>query len=353
MRRASVLTALALCSLPAPAGADVRIAVFGLFHSRELVARSGDGSGLTLRTDRETCALGGRDEARVSDVGGSMQVVCAGRPFRVPTVRITSPIGGAADIELSIPGRISRKFHGHVDVTLAGTELVPVVSMDLETAVASVVAAEALPGTPIEALKAQAVAARSYFVAARGRHPGAGFCDTTHCQFLRESPAPDHPATRATTATAGLVLAFRGAPIVALYSASCGGRTRSLADAGLRADGYPYFSVDCSYCMRHAKEWDRRLAWDADAQQLDASRSEAARLVVGRRNGWSAVPGNNFEARRGRDALVLHGRGAGHGVGLCQAGAAGIAAETGASFSEILNHYYPGTTLTGMHSNER
>jgi stage II sporulation protein D len=354
MRRAGVLTLLTLCSLPAPAVADVRIAVFGLFHSRELVARSADGSGLTVRTDRDTCALHGRDAARVRDIGGSMQVDCAGRAFQGRSVRITSPIGGVAAIELSIPGKIARKFHGHVEVTLGGTELVPVVSMDLETAVASVVAAEQLERMPLEALKAQAVASRSYFVAARGRHRGFDFCDTTHCQFLREPPEPDHPASRAAKETAGLVLAFRGAPIVALYSASCGGRTRSLVDAGLRAtDGYPFFSVECAYCVRHAKEWDRRLPWDAAARQLDASRSEAARLAVDRRNGWSAVPGNNFEASAERDALVLHGRGAGHGVGLCQAGAAGIAAEIRATFAEILNHYYPGTTLTGMHPNER
>jgi stage II sporulation protein D len=241
-----------------------------------------------------------------------------------------------------------------VDVTFAGEELVPVVSMDLETAVASVVAAEQVEHTPIEALKAQAVAARSYFMAARGRHRGFDFCDTTHCQFLRGSPVADHPAMRAVHETTGLVLAFRGAPIVALYSASCGGRTRSLADAGLPAtDGYPYFSVDCSYCARHANAWERRLALDADARQLDAARSEAARLAVDRRVGWSAVPGNNFEATRDLDALVLHGRGAGHGVGLCQTGAAGLATESAATFAHILDHYYPGTALTVVPAHAR
>jgi SpoIID/LytB domain protein len=119
--------------------------------------------------------------------------------------------------------------------------------MDLETAVASVVAAEQAGSTPPEALKAQAVAARSYYTGARHRHRAFDFCDTTHCQFLREPPTSDHPAARAARETAGLVLAFRGAPIEALYSASCGGRTRTLADAGLRAaDGYPYFSVECA-----------------------------------------------------------------------------------------------------------
>src|SRR5208283_1270192 len=64
--------------------------------------------------------------------------------------------------------------------------LTAVVTMDLEPAVASVVAAEGTVDAPSEALKALAVAARSYFVAGKGRHRDFDFCDTTHCQFLRE-----------------------------------------------------------------------------------------------------------------------------------------------------------------------
>ena len=96
--------------------------------------------------------------------------------------------------------------------------------------------------------------------------------------------------------------------------------------------------------MRHPKEWDSRLQLDAETQRLEADRSEDARLAVGRRNGWSVVPGNSFETTREADALVLHGRGQGHGIGLCQAGAAALARD-GAPFAEILAHYYPGTTL--------
>jgi peptidoglycan hydrolase-like amidase len=207
---------------------------------------------------------------------------------------VTGPTGKSADLELRVPGRIVRWFHGRLDVTAVDDELVPVVSMDLETAVASVVAAEQIRSAPPEALKAQAVAARSFFAAAGRRHRGFDFCDTTHCQFIREPPAADHPAAHAARATAGLVLTFRGAPIEAFYSASCGGRTRTLADAGLQAaDGYPYFSVDCAYCVRRHTDGDRN----------------------------------------------------GHGVGLCQEGAAGMATERGASFVDILQHYYPGTTL--------
>ena len=190
------------------------------------------------------------------------------------------------------------------------------------------------------------MAARSYFVATHARHRGFDFCDTTHCQFLREPPAASHPASRAARETAGLVLAFRGAPLAALYSASCGGHTRSLADAGFpAAGGYPYFAVECAYCVRHANQWERRLPLDADAERLDSARSEAARLAVGRSRGWSAVPGNNFDVAREAGSIVLHGRGEGHGVGLCQAGAAALAREH-TSFADILGHYYPGTTLT-------
>ena len=87
---------------------------------------------------------------------------------------------------------------------------------------------------------------------------------------------------------------FRDVPMTAFYSANCGGSTRPRAEAGLQAaDGYPYFSVACP--LRG---------------------------------------GEGVSQRRG------------HGVGLCQEGAAAMAAGQGASFAEVLQHYYPGTTLT-------
>jgi stage II sporulation SpoD-like protein len=297
-RRAVLLLALLLPSdshvvSASESRTEVHVGVFGLFHPSALVVSSAGGV-VSLRGDRNSWVLRGGEKARVDLDRGSLRVACAGAAFSARAIQVTGPTGGSADLELRVPGRIARRFHGRLDVTAGDEELVPVVSMDLETAVASVVAAEQIESAPLEALKAQAVAARSFFVAAGRRHHGFDFCDTTHCQFLREPPAADHPAARAAHATAGLVLTFRGAPIEAFYSASCGGRTRTLADAGLQdAGGYPYFSVDCAFCVRRHASGDRN----------------------------------------------------GHGVGLCQEGAAGMAAERGASFADILQHYYPGTTL--------
>jgi len=121
--------------------------------------------------------------------------------------------------------------------------------MDREIAVASVVAAEMPPGTPLEALKAQAVIARAYFAAAGPRHDAFDFCDSTHCQFLREPPQPGTEAFLAANETRGMVLAYLGRPLAAMYSASCGGQTRALESEG---PGYSYRSVSCDFCRRNA-----------------------------------------------------------------------------------------------------
>ena len=140
MRIASILIVLslnspALGSLSAPAPASVRVGVFGLFHPRELILRSGNQ--IALRADHDTCVMGGREEARVSVAGGTMHVACGGAVLATRTLRITGRDGGPADVEMTVPARISRKFRGQVDIATAGQELVPVVSIDLETAVAS------------------------------------------------------------------------------------------------------------------------------------------------------------------------------------------------------------------------
>jgi len=216
--------------------------------------------------------------------------------------------------------------------------------------VASALAAESPPGASMEALKAQAVTIRSYYAAERSRHQGYEFCDTTHCQFLREPPGRHSVFSRATEATRGLVLAYRGVTIPGFFAASCGGRTHTLEQVGMRAEGYPYYSVECAYCRRNAREWETRLpAAEATARRLQDGPSEKLRLQITREFGWSTIPGNHFSVSPEGEALVVRGRGAGHGVGLCQQGAAGMAL-SGASFLDILRHYFPNTQLAAVPS---
>ncbi len=252
----------------------IRIGVFSLFKPSEMVVTAA-GSPLEVRY-----------AGIASRLEGSQSIVLSG------LATVTAPTGGPAPFILGISGKIRRRFQGTLAIRPKARYLEAIVTMDLEQAVASAVAAEALTGTPFEALKAQAVAARSYFAAARNRHEDYDACDSTHCQFLRELPSARSLATQATRDTAGLLLTYQGKPLAALYSASCGGTTRSLDDPQA---GYPYYAVSCNYCQHH---------------------------------------------RRG---LVE-----GHRYGLCQRGAAGMA-NSGATFRVILSHYYPGTAVTGAY----
>jgi stage II sporulation protein D len=252
----------------------------------------------------------------------------------------------ATDFLLSVPGEVTRHFRGKLAVKCQINELVAVVEMDLDTAVVSAVAAESVPEAPLEALKAQAVATRSYYLASLSRHGRIDFCDTTHCQFLREAPSPHSLAAQAAAGTHGLVLFYDGTTIPALFTGSCGGRTRTLAEIGLAPAPYTCFPVPCNYCLHHAPHWLARLE-AKEAAEL-ASHSEASRLRLGRILGWDVVPGNNYELQR-EGHVVVEGSGKGHGVGLCQSGTAWMARQ-GHGFQEILAHYYP-NTVTGTPSN--
>jgi hypothetical protein len=266
--------AFLLLVLPAPAQV-VQIGVFSLFHPVELRV-SPVSSAVLLSIGDTRVILEGRQSRTIS-----LARILA-------PVRVSAPDGSDTDFRLSIPGKIERQFHGTLTVQGGDHKLIAVVAMDREVAVASVVAAEMPLSTPKEALRAQAVVARSYYAAAGPRHDAFDFCDSTHCQFLRQRPPPSQDAFQATRETSGLLLTYLGKPIAALYSASCGGQTRSLEDAG---PGYPYFAVPCDFCRRHSPG-----------------------VVVG------------------------------HQLGLCQKGAAGMA-QSGIGFREILDHYYPGTSV--------
>ncbi len=199
---------------------------------------------------------------------------------------VTGRDGAEAAFILSIPGKIRREFHGRLEVRNENGHLAAIVTMDRETAVASIVAAESPPAAPLEARKAQAVVARSFLVASKGRHPGFDFCDTTHCQFLREPPAAESVNARAAEGTRDLVVAYEGRAIATLYSANCGGKTRTLAEAGWNVEAYPYFGVQCP----------------------------------------------------------VRGAVAGHQLGMCQEGASRMAKD-GRPFREILGWYFPATVL--------
>jgi peptidoglycan hydrolase-like amidase len=143
----------------------------------------------------------------------------------------SAPVSFASDDEQNAPVRYNeRPYRGRIEVftNLRGT-LTVVNELGLEDYVRGVVANELSPGgyPAIEALKAQAIAARTYALKNRGQFMSQGFdlLPTTRSQVYRGLTSENPLSTRAVDETRGLVATYNGEPINALYTSTCGGRT--------------------------------------------------------------------------------------------------------------------------------
>ncbi len=260
-----------------------------------------------------------------------------------------------------------------------------VATLDLETYVAAVLAGEAGTMHSPAALEAMAVVARTWALGARGRHgrEGFDFCSLTHCQVLRLHSAPSQDPTdawsAAAKATEGETLHYHGRLAEAYFSADCGGRTEAAAD--LWPDrAAPYLpSLPDPYCGSSVhSSWERRLTLLRAAQILeedmgvhleghlsdlrvesrDASgrarmlvalgraphlvNANDFRFAINRKLGWDTLLSNLYTIETANGVLLFRGRGLGHGVGLCQAGAEQMA-RLGADYRKLLSQYFPGT----------
>lgn len=281
--------------------------------------------------------------------------------------------GGRPDVALPPGGHSIRLFRADLGRT---------VTLDVEEYVFGVVAAEMPAGFHLEALKAQAVAARTY--AARAIRLGRGLPDHPEALVTSEPErdqawiAPEALRRRwgwavrrarwarvqeAVAATRGEIVTYEGAPILAAYHSDSGGRTE--ASENYWSEYVPYlrsvldpFSSGSPY---HQSEI--RFTLPAVLRALGAS--QGARLEVlshyssGRvaavRIGEKSLSGrqvrealglrsNWFEVRVDGGGVLFSVRGNGHGVGLSQYGADGMA-RRGYTYPQILRYYYQGTSL--------
>ena len=143
----------------------------------------------------------------------------------------SAPVAFASDDEKNAPVRFNDEpYRGRIEVftNLRGS-LTVVNELGLEDYVRGVVANELSPGgyPAIEALKAQAIAARTYALKNRGQFMSQGFdiLPTTRSQVYRGLTSENPLSTRAVDETRGMIATYQGEPINALYTSTCGGRT--------------------------------------------------------------------------------------------------------------------------------
>ncbi len=262
-------------------------------------------------------------------------------------------------------------------------------TISLEDYVLGVVAAEGSTEREPEALKALAIASRTYALKNIDRHApdGYDFCTTTHCQRYRavdfESPTlVSGAALEAVQTTRGEVLLDAGNQVADSYfSASCGGATANMTSLwGAKAPPYLRGMKD-EYCRS-----DRHHDWTdviSEQQLLKATQSDPRtnvgnriddvrvlrqdatgraelvalegerrvtvkgwdfKIIVGRSLGWNLLKSSRFQISHSGSNFVFRGSGFGHGLGLCQEGAH-VMAMRGASYRQILGKYFPGTTI--------
>lgn len=250
--------------------------------------------------------------------------------------------------------------------------------VDLEQYLYAVVPHEMTASWPPTALQTQAICARTYVL--QRSDPRREYdlvpseLDQVYAGVAGESPA----GRAAVDATSGQVLRFGAGYASVAYSSCCGGHTESSADAWGGAF-FPYLAgVACSYCSQSPNyRWSVTVALADIAQRFAAQLSDAGALrdvrvadvdPSGRARTFElvadrsvTVKGTTFRLAVGprvvrsllltgmrtepqSAAVQIDGSGLGHGVGMCQWGARGMA-QLGRSAQEVLAFYFPGTTI--------
>ena len=359
---------------PAKQAPDLRV---GLASGRASLTITLAGSKATVQTgSSKTITLAANTAAAIRWQDGAFLV---GREKLRGEVLVIRPAAKAG--ELSLDGR---RYRGALELRHKSGGLTAVNIVPVDGYLRSVVPEEMPVDWPAEAIKAQSVAARSFALASRGRHASEGYdlCTTTHCQIYTGTAAEKSASNAAIKATRGEVLTYGGKPIEALFHTDSGGMTEN--SEAVWGSHVPY--------LRAAKDTPAKtMPWTKTISRADLEHKLAAKgrdigkvrsialspLAIGRAakdrtasgrvktmtvkgtKGTATLSGTTwrsllglkstlFDAKLAKDMVTFTGYGSGHGLGISQWGAERMAAK-GASYAEILHHYYTGTKLQQLY----
>lgn len=271
------------------------------------------------------------------------------------------------------------RYRGEIEIALQNAQgtLLIVNHVPLEEYLKGVVPNEMQYTWPPEALKAQAVAART-FTLGRMRDLGSAPYDLesgTNSQVYRGLDSERPSTSRAVEETRHIIAVYQGKLISAFYHSNCGGHTADVKQVWGGDLAYLQGTA-CGFCNRSAHhDWTCEISLTDLSQILvrhnvpaEDIRDIAVRgrnsdgriqaLEIRHRRGTETIKGPAFRMLLGPDRLKstnfelqvrnggarFRGKGWGHGVGLCQEGACGMAG-AGWRFEQILAYYYPGIEL--------
>ncbi|KAB0669577.1 SpoIID/LytB domain-containing protein [Oryzomonas sagensis] len=366
----------------------IRIFLVGFLIVSAFVVSAGRKSDAALSSDTIRVAIAKNAQGVTVDGEGLLAVrengaaVAVKAPVTVKASRGEVAVDGVTYRRLVFSAasavRINGKpYRGIAEISFSDKGLVVVNELPLEDYLVGLINCEISSAWPIEAIKAQAVIARTYAINRREARRNALYHleSSVIDQVYNGCEIEDSRARRGVSETTGEVLTYDGAVIQAFYHSNCGGKTE--AAENVWGASIPYLKgVDCQYCLlSSSSSWDQRLPLKELEGRLRAAGFKAAGLTDirgGARNnrgrlknviavaqrgdiaitgdqfrkavGYGVIKSTNFTVRVVNGDAVFSGLGNGHGVGLCQWGAKQRALE-GFSYAEILSYYYPGTEL--------
>lgn len=265
-------------------------------------------------------------------------------------------------------------YRGALTVLARDSGLLVINRLDVEDYLRGVVPAEMQASWPIEALRAQAIAARSYVLNSLQPLSDWDICATTSCQVYRGTVLEHPDSDRAIADTRGLVLTYEGRFARTYYHSDSGGMIASSSEvwgedlpylqarsdvpadsphrlwsqqlnpqqlaAGLRAAGFDVGTPQSLTVLSYTDSGRvGRLSVQGSAGSAVLSGSQATALLRGM--------GVKSTRLRMTGPLTVSGDGWGHGVGMSQYGARSLA-QAGHAFDEILAFYYPYTQLSRL-----
>jgi stage II sporulation protein D len=308
--------------------------------------------------------------------------------------RVFKPSDGCIVIATDKASLNKACYEGEFVLTASGNKINAINVIDIEKYLRGVVPYEIgrLDESKFEALKAQAVAARTYAYKHFGSRKAQGFdvYADTRDQVYKGIHSVSDVTDKAVRETEGVVMTYNGEFITAYYHSTCGGETEGVVTWGrpnhpylqnkpdIRPDGTPWCrESNYTEWTREFDESELRDLFQINAKEAKANVPSFSNihamnildtLKSGRihtleittnngkftakadkirwlfKRGGTILPSSFFRIHRNGDQWILKGKGFGHGVGLCQMGAR-ARAQAGQSYIQILTHYYPGITL--------
>lgn len=354
---------------------NIRIGLFSDKSIKEIEGIVGKGTYFVFKDSIQLAKLGSADIFKATYSSGVVRVTVNGvEKGRGKSIRlIQDKQEDYLQLRLISPAAKQRSYEGDFDIEIRKEALNLINNLDMETYLEGVVESEGGPGQKLNYYKAQAVISRTYAMKYWTKHKENGYnlCDRVHCQAYLHHRSATVAIDSAVHQTRGMIMVDQNNELYPTYfHANCGGQTSE--PQYIWNEEIPNLcSFKDTFCIRTQQaKWEKHIPKDQWTKFLvekynfpigDSVSNELLhhfkqeQRVAFYLHPIYGIPLRDlreqfklkstfFDADIVGEEVVLHGRGFGHGVGLCQEGAMNMA-KKGFVYDQILGFYYPGMKL--------